>query len=298
MGRTIGVWSAEHIAVGLIENGRLAGSLRIYPEDPDDSGVLQGMPSETIAHRICHEVNEARQGASIEAVGVGFPGIILAGTVEESPNLQQVKGFNLQQALSAALLEVSVSAPVLVLNDADAMAAGIAATSGQLDKHVRVWTLGEGIGFGRYPRTDGIWEGGHSVVSLDPKEHYCGCGGQGHLEGIMGIRSMRLRFLDMEPEEVFEEAKSGDARCLEFVRMWHRALAAASATSIHMEGGGKFFIGGPNAKFLDIRLLTEYVNEMVKMSPLQGYSFEVFPSSDEIGVIGAALNAQRAAAAA
>ncbi len=73
-----------------------------------------------------------------------------------------------------------------VFNDADAMAAGIAAKRGKLHKLNRVWTLGNGIGFGRYPWSAGVWEGGHSVVTLDPKENFCGCGGRGHLEGILG----------------------------------------------------------------------------------------------------------------
>ena len=55
---------------------------------------------------------------------------------------------------------------------------------------------------------------------------------------------MRLRFLDLEPEEVFEAAKNNDARCMDFKRLWHKALAAASATSIHMAGKGKFFLTG------------------------------------------------------
>jgi predicted NBD/HSP70 family sugar kinase len=131
-------------------------------------------------------------------VGVGFPGITRDGIIEESPNLQQVKGLNLQAILSSAALRNGVSVPVRIFNDADAMAAGIAATQGQLDRFIRVWTLGSGIGFGRYPWVEGIWEGGHSIVTLDPKEHFCGCGGKGHLEGIMGQRAMRLRFLDME----------------------------------------------------------------------------------------------------
>ena len=94
------------------------------------------------------------------------------------------------------------------------MAAGIAATRGQLEKLIRVWTLGQGIGFGRYPHSEGVWEGGHMVVTLDPKEAYCGCGGRGHLEGIMGHRAMRLRFLDLEPEEVFANAEAGERSAL------------------------------------------------------------------------------------
>jgi predicted NBD/HSP70 family sugar kinase len=135
------------------------------------------------------------------------------------------------------------------------------------------------------------------VVSLDPNEKYCGCGGRGHLEGIMGHRAMRLRFLDMEPDEIFESAEKGDQRCVDFVKLWHRALAAATANTIHMDGPGKFFVSGHNARHLDLQMLNRYLHEMVKMSPLQGYVFEVVPGGDEIAVIGAAVNAELAALA-
>lgn len=116
------------------------------------------------------------------------------------------------------------------------------------------------------------------------------------MEGIMGHRAMRLRFLDMEPEEVFEAAKAGDPRCMEFKRLWHKALAAASTTSIHMAGPGKFFLSGFNVGFVDLPMLKDYMQQMVKMSPLQSYSFEVVADSPEIRVIGAAVSAEQAAA--
>ena len=156
-----------------------------------------------------------------------------------------------------------------------------------------MWTLGNGIGYGRYPHHDGVWEAGHSVVTLDPKEHFCGCGGPAHLEGIMGQRAMRLRFMDMEPEEIFEQAKAGETRCVDFVKLWHRALAAGTATSIHLDGPGKFYISGFNSRFVNVTLLSEYLNEMVKLSPLQGYSLEVVKGGEEIALIGAAVNASR-----
>jgi hypothetical protein len=37
------------------------------------------------------------------------------------------------------------------------------------------------------------------------------------------------------------------------------------------------------------------LHEMVKMSPLQGSRFELIPTSDEMGIIGAAVNADRSA---
>jgi glucokinase len=293
MGRTVGVLVVDHIAASLVEDSKVLGPLQKYPESEPSLDPLRSMPSSDIAECIRKLVEKVVASEKIEAVGIGFPGIIRDGVVEESPNLQQVKGFALQAALSSSFQGKAAGVPVHVSNDADATAAGIAATRGILHQLTRVWTLGNGIGFGRYPSSEGVWEGGHSVVTLDPKEHFCGCGGKGHLEGILGRRSMRMRFLDLEPEEVFENARAGDARCVEFVQLCHRALAAATATSIHMEGPGTFFITGSETKFIDPGLLDRLVHEMVKMSPLQGSRFEVIPASDEMGIIGAAVNAAR-----
>ena len=295
MSRTVGVLVMEHIAAGLVEADKVLGPLSIYPETMQSLDPLQSMPAESIADCIRKQVEKVADGEKIEAIGIGFPGIIRSGVVEDSPNFQQVKGFALQAALSSSLSGKAAGVPVWLFNDADVMAAGIAATQGTLHKLTRVWTLGNGVGFGRYPSSEGVWEGGHAVVTLDPKENFCGCGGRGHLEGILSRRAMRLRFLDLEPEEVFENAREGDARCSEFVMLCHRALAAATATSIHMEGPGMFFITGPDVKFIDIGLLDRLLHEMVKMSPLQGSRFEVIPTTDEMGIIGAAVNAERAA---
>ncbi|PYQ19175.1 MAG: ROK family protein [Acidobacteria bacterium] len=291
MGRTIGVMAAEHVAVGVVEGDRIAGAVRVFPETGSEADSLRDMPADEIAQSIRRQVQLAAEGGEVTALGVGVPGVILDGAVAESPNLQQMKGLNLQ----AALTEAFPSAAVRVLNDADALAAGIAATRGELDRLVRVWWLGTGIGYGRYPWVPGMGEGGHCVVTLDPKERFCGCGGVGHLEGIMGHRAMRLRFLDLEPEEIFENAGQGDERCRSFVRLWHRALAGGTATSIHFDGPGKFYISGPNAKFVDSALLNQYLHEMVKMSPLQGSFLEVLPTTDQVAIIGAAVSAARAA---
>jgi glucokinase len=294
MRKTVGVLVMEHIAVGLVEAHKVLGALNVYPEKPQSLDPLQSMPAEGIVDCIRQQIEKVAGGEKIEAIGIGFPGIIRNGVIEDSPNFQQAKGFALQSALSSALSGKLAGTPVRVFNDADVMAAGIAATRGKLNKLFRVWTIGNGIGFGRFPSREGIWEGGHSVVTLDPKENFCGCGGKGHLEGILGRRSMRLRFMDLEPEEVFENARAGDARCKEFVILCHRSLAAATATSIHMEGPGTFFVSGPEVKFIDVGLLDRLLLEMVKMSPLQGSHFEVVPTSDEMGIVGAAVNADHA----
>jgi predicted NBD/HSP70 family sugar kinase len=103
---------------------------------------------------------------------------------------------------------------------------------------------------------------------------------------------MRLRFLDMEPDEVFAAARHGDQRANEFARLWHRALAAATATSVHIDGGGRFYIAGPSSEFVDPGLLSTYLQDMVKMTPLQGSYFEIVGASHEIGLIGAAISSR------
>jgi predicted NBD/HSP70 family sugar kinase len=284
----VGVFASEGIAVGLVENHQLVGEVHSF------EGLLS-LPRDEMALAIYDRIAEVcRAGgvdlASVGSVGIGIPGIIRGTIIEDSPNIPQIKGLDLCRAMR----ETALKSKVLILNDADAMAAGIAATRGHLEKLIRVWTLGHGIGFGRYPRAEGVWEGGHGVVTLDPKEQFCGCGGQGHLEGIMGHRAMRLRFLDLEPEEVFANARTGDARCAAFVNLWHRALAASTATTIHMAGPGRFYISGVNSKYVEVGLLNQYLHDMVKMSPLQGSVFEVITTTEETAIIGAAVNASLA----
>ncbi len=293
MGKLVGVHVVQGISAGLVDGNKVVGGVRSFPEKGATHDALLSMPADDIAMTIAMQVKAVAKGEKLDAVGIGFPGIIRNGIAEESPNLQQMKGFPLGNAVEAALAKGGSKIPVGLFNDADATAAGIAATRGVLHKLNRVWAIGNGVGYGRFPWSEGVWEGGHSVVTLDPKEKFCGCGGVGHLEGFLGYRAMRLRFLDMEPEEIFANAKAGDARCADFVLLCHRALAAASATSIHMAGPGPFYLTGPNAGFLDVGLVDRMVHEMVKMSPLQGSRFELIPESDELGVIGAAVNAER-----
>jgi predicted NBD/HSP70 family sugar kinase len=300
--KTLGVILSEHVYAGLIVGHKLDGVLlssanAAEPHDAEDSNTTVELPTDGIIDAICRLAVQAASGheSSIDAIGIAIPGLVRQGVVEEAPNLPQLKGARIQELLTAKFAEHGLDAPVRVVNDADAMAAGLASRHGKLDSFIRVWTLGTGIGYGVHPFSDGVWEGGHSVVSLDDKENYCGCGGRGHLEGIMGHRAMRLRFLDMEPEEVFEAAnrRHPDPRCLEFKHLWHKALAAATATSIHYRGAGRFFFTGYNMRFLDLKMLKDYLHQMVKMSPLQSYMLEVVDHDETMLAIGAAVAAEQ-----
>jgi predicted NBD/HSP70 family sugar kinase len=298
MTTAIGVVITEHIVAGRLQDQRLAGPLLRYPENIDELDALSAIPGSELVELLATQIATlaASEAIPVDAIGVAVPGIIRNGVVEDSPNLSQIKGMRLASDLSKVLSARGIVAPVHVANAADAIAAGVAATRGQLNKLTRVWTIGNGIGYGRWPYIDGVWEGGHVTVTLDPKERYCGCGGVGHLEGIMGYRAMRLRFLDLEPEEVFALAKQGDTRCREFVDLWHRALAAATASFIHLAGAGRFYFTGHNISFLDLPVLRAHLETMVKMSSLQSFSLEVLPPDDETALLGAGVSALRALA--
>ena len=297
MAKTIGVILSDRIVAGLVVDHKLSGEMQRFPEGHEDEDALVELHTDALVETISKLVEQVADGAKdLAAIGIALPGLVKNGVVEEAPNLPQLKGARIQELLAAELQNHGIVAPVTALNDADGMAAGLASAHGKLDSMIRVWTLGVGIGYGRYPFAPGVWEGGHTVVSMDEKERFCGCGGRGHMEGIMGHRAMRLRFLDMEPEEVFEEARNGDARCMDFKRLWHKALAAASATTIHMAGPGKIFLSGFNVRFVDLPMLRDYLQQMVKMSPLQSYSLEIVEDSPELRVIGAAVAAEQAVA--
>src|SRR3981081_3388018 len=193
MRRTGGVLVRDNTAVGLVEGDKVIGPLNIFPEKSQTLDPLQSMPAESIVDCIRQQVEKVASGKKIAAIGIGFPGIIRVGVVEDSPNLQQIKGFALEAALSSALGGKAAGVPVRLFNDADVMAAGIGATQGKLHQLTRVWTLGNGVGFGRYPSSEGIWEGGHSVVTLDPKENFCGCGGRRDPARTLARPPQRLR---------------------------------------------------------------------------------------------------------
>jgi glucokinase len=296
MTNAIGIVITDHIVAGRLQDHRLMGKLLRYPEDPGEPDVLSSIPVGDLVAIFSEFVTILAQqsDAPLDAIGVAVPGIVRNGVVEDSPNLTQIKGVRLAEEVARGLAAHGINVPVEIANDADAIAAGVAAIHGRMEKLTRVWTIGNGIGYGRWPYFEGIWEGGHITVTLDPKERYCGCGGLGHLEGIMGHRAMRLRFLDLEPEEIFENARNGDQRCRKFVDLWHRALAAATASFIHLAGPGRFYFTGINVDFLELPLLRTHIESMVKLSPLQSFSLEILPPDDKTAVVGVGVSALHA----
>lgn len=128
MTKGIGVLVSERITVGLIENNRLSGQIRSFPEDPEIDDALVGFPAEMIARQVAEQVLQLGGLEGVAYLGVGFPGIIRNNVIEDSPNLPQLKGSQIGQLLKDALGPHLSNMPVICFNDADIFAAGMAAT--------------------------------------------------------------------------------------------------------------------------------------------------------------------------
>src|SRR5437868_15007664 len=92
MRRTIGIMITEHIAAGLVEDGRITGAIRVFPEGELRPDYLLELPAEEIVQQLHRLIELTRQGQEIVAVGVGLPGIIRGGVIEEATALPDIKG--------------------------------------------------------------------------------------------------------------------------------------------------------------------------------------------------------------
>src|ERR1700755_418534 len=132
MASGIGVLVAERIAVALVEDHKVVSSLQTYPTDDREPEALLGMPAELIIEKIVDVAQPLVTADKPTCVGVGFPGIVRNGTIEDSPNLVQLKGQPMQALLETAFARVTGNLPVSIFNDADVVAAGCGARRGRL----------------------------------------------------------------------------------------------------------------------------------------------------------------------
>src|ERR1700675_3530458 len=134
MPRSIGVVVSEHIAWGVVDGDSVVGEISLYPSEGSGADLLQVMPSDQMIGRIADEIKALAEGEPLEAIGLAFPGICRNGVIQESPNLHQLKGAPMEALMRAALAERgTICAKLAVSNDADVVAAGIAAKHGKLD---------------------------------------------------------------------------------------------------------------------------------------------------------------------
>jgi glucokinase len=105
MAKFVGVTLSERVIAGLVVDHKVVGELRSFPEAHDDEYALVEMPAEEIVATLCGQVTAAAgEEGDIAAVGLGLPGLVRDGVVEEAPNLPQLKGARIAELIEAQLL--------------------------------------------------------------------------------------------------------------------------------------------------------------------------------------------------
>jgi len=151
-----------------------------------------------------------------DRVSIGFPGVVRGGVVRTAPNLGHPdwNGFDLGAAMNAAL-----SKPVRIANDADVQGLGVIRGVGI----EMIITLGTGFG-------TGLYEDGR----LCP-----------HLE----ISHQPFRKGETYDEQLGDAARQRIGR-----RKWQKRVLRAIGNLRELVGFDHLFIGGGNARKLDLEL--------------------------------------------
>src|SRR5579875_1710697 len=102
MANGIGILITERVAVAAVSDHAIVGTIRLHPEDKAITDSLYGVPAETIVQRIVEQVRGLEIQQRPMHIGLGMPGIVRNGFVEDSPNLVQFKGINMQELVTQA----------------------------------------------------------------------------------------------------------------------------------------------------------------------------------------------------
>lgn len=270
------------VTVGIDIGGtKIAGGLVA-----DDGTIIQmdrrktpGRSAEAVEQTVVELVNDFREVAEIEAVGVGCAGFVdeKRSRVLLAPNL----GWADEPLRSA--IEGQVGIPVVVENDANAAAWGEYQFGGLKDvsSDILCVTVGTGIGGGLIINGD-LYRGAHGYaaefghLNIEPGGRLCGCGSRGcweqYASGNALVREARLlaaerrdeaeALLDLgdgtpegvEGKHVTEAARDGDPVALAAFDSLARWLGQGIADCTAILDPGCIVIGGGVSEAGDLLL--------------------------------------------
>ncbi|MBA2340024.1 MAG: ROK family protein [Pyrinomonadaceae bacterium] len=225
--------------------------------------VLDG---EIVSRQTASIVQELRDhAASIEAIGIGIPGLVNPQTHEVviSSGMPSAEHGNLQVELSNL-----TGLPVALENDANAAAYGEYITgTGRGSRNMFYVTLGQGIG-GAIILGGKLWLGasgfagefGH--ITIDPDGAECVCGNTGCLETVASapniVRRTHERLFrdgtsslsklsmnrDFTAADIAREARNGDDFALLMIERTGRYIGTAVASVINLLNIERIVLGG------------------------------------------------------
>jgi len=197
-------------------------------------------------------VSDFQGHTSIEAVGIGIPGLRSTKThlIETSPNIPCIHNLNLE-----ALLSKQLKLPVISENDANAGAYGewVAGAARGL-QYMAYLTIGTGLGCGLvlsgalYRGASGYaGEIGH--VNVEPDGRPCACGSTGCFETRVSAPGLiatarELGMTESSAEGIYNMAIQGDTAALATFEVSGRFLGIACANLINLLNLESIVIGG------------------------------------------------------
>jgi len=232
------------IKAGLVDDTGSVRDARRTPTIVDDiDGLLKTLIS---------LISQFQSSTSIEAVGIGIPGLRSTRThlIETSPNIPCIHNLNLE-----ALLSKQLNLPVISENDANAGAYGEwVAGAGRGLQYMAYLTIGSGLGCGLvlsgalYRGASG-YAGDIGHVNIEPDGRPCACGSVGCLETRVSAPGLiaTARALGIEEssaEALYEAAIRGNTAALAAFADTGRFLGIACADLINLLNLESIVIGG------------------------------------------------------
>src|SRR5450631_4141246 len=118
MAKSIGLVITENVAAGAVDESNRVSQLRVFPGPEEDRDTLLAMPTQDLVDLLAGLAESIAAGGPIDAVGLAFPGILRNGEIEDSPNLEQLKGVKIVDLMSKALASRGIHAKLAAVNDA------------------------------------------------------------------------------------------------------------------------------------------------------------------------------------
>jgi glucokinase len=226
------------------------------------------------------------------AVGIGTP-----GPADATGRIARV-AINLagwHDIPLADWLEAKTGKPTVLANDANCAGLGeYWLGAGKRFRNVIVLTLGTGVGGAI------ILEGklfvGHEgaagelgLITLNPNGPACNSGNNGSLEQYVSVRAIRRR-TGLEPHELADRAKAGDAEAIAFWQSYGHDLGAGLSSLLYVLTPEAVIIGGgisASAEFFFPTVQAE-IDRRVLPSSRAGLQLLLAELGNQAGIVGAA----------
>jgi len=287
-----------NLRVGLVDGLTVVNETRVQANFSD---LCHHNPPEQAVRAIVDSLANAladaiQQHPAVAAIGLGFPGFIVAGRVAQSPNLPGLQDVDLVTPLQQQL-----GLPVIVENDALAAAYGEYCLTGLQGSGLIYLGLGTGVGGGLiadgqpFPGEHGVaMEVGHIIV--EPGGRPCGCGNHGCMEQYASANGVALSYLEatghrLTAHQIAQQVATGDAAAVAAYATAGDKLAQALAHILKVVDVGTIMIGGGVSAAWHLLQPAFQQRLQADLIPVlrDKIDIRVSQAGDQAGMIGAAL---------